>query len=201
MRLPASLPALFVHAVLAVGLSSLASMPSKAQGTSAAPSAAAAPSRATPALPPPLDGAGLHGVASAGLTALGRSPTEAALAGTWLGVSPYADDSVERFLLTLKVDGSYTLVVRMRKPTDADASAPAVIVPSAGRWSASGGIFVTVATQAGDRALDLRDRNLGAIYAVRGLDAQSFSYQHIASGAFYPTRRVSADTALTGTDR
>ena len=98
-------------------------------------------------------------------------------------------------------DGSYTLVARMRKPADAAADAPAVVMPSAGRWSASGGLFVTVATQAAGQALDLRDRNLSAIYAIRALDGQGFSYQHLATGAFYPTRRASADAVLTGTGR
>jgi hypothetical protein len=191
MRLTTPLSTVLVHVAMTTALFTFLSASVQAQTTPLPRSDAAAM-----AVPSPLDAAGLES-----LPAGRRSPTEASLAGTWRGVSPYADDAVESFLLTLKADGSYTLVARMRKPADAAADAPAVVMPSAGRWSASGGLFVTVATQAAGQALDLRDRNLSAIYAIRALDGQGFSYQHLATGAFYATRRASADAVLTGTGR
>lgn len=131
--------------------------------------------------------------AGAGLEQPHTSTAEQILVGTWFGeaVLPGTPETLQQFLATRRADGSYTLEVRNYQ----EGRMRQRLVNS-GVWSISNGIFVTLTTDIEGKKTTLSDPSFTQVFAVRGLTANEFRYQHLASGREIRVVRSTPDFRL-----
>jgi len=120
-----------------------------------------------------------------------HSTGETRLVGTWYGeFSPNASSPVQRFITTRRVDGTFDLQARMYQDNKMVGEAR-----NNGMWGLSNGMYFTVTTEVNGKPSDPKRPEAVNAYLVKSLEADRFSYVHVASGGQFTVTRVDPASA------
>ena len=120
-----------------------------------------------------------------------HSAGETRLVGTWMGeFSPNASSPVQRFITTRRADGTFDLQARMYQDGKMIGEAR-----NNGMWGVSNGMYFTVTTQVNGKPSDPKRPEAVNAYLVKSLEADRFSYVHVASGGEFTVTRVDPASA------